>query len=266
MSFIKLWCSLLLLHPVLSFSQQGGYMLQRSLPGIEAYGVDPDAFSFLTNRASLASIKQPECALFVVQRFMMNEFREYHGAGVLPTSLGNMGAAFHYSRFLNFSEQRFEFGYARTLGSVEVGIGFSYFSEKASGYRSLHGVNAAVAMRTSLGTRFTVGWQVMNFPGVQNKTPAHAVWVASLGLGYKASDDFLLAMEVAHEQEEPVNAHVGFCYNFHKSFFAKGGVHSDMGGWYGGAGWLYKKLRVLVTVSHHPYLGVSPGMALYQQL
>lgn len=257
---------LLLLCPSLLNGQSSDYSLQRSLLGIGAYGRAPDAFSFLTNRAALASIRESECALYTVQHFMMNELRTYYGAGVWKSPIGNMGVNLQYSGTGDYAVQRIEVAYAKLLGRIEAGAGFAYFSERVAGYSGSHGLSGAFAIRAKLGEKFIVGWQVMNFPAFQSKVPVYAVWHSAMGIGYSASKDLLFIVDVNYSQAAVVDVHAGFLYNFQKKFFAGGGIHADVNSWYGGAGWQYNKLRLLVTVSQHPFLGMSPGLAISHKL
>jgi hypothetical protein len=82
------------------------------------------------------------------------------------------------------------------------------------------------------------------------------------GLGYDASDKFFISGEIIKEEDKAVNIIAGLQYQFAKQFFARAGFMSESGSAYAGAGVAWKNLRVDISTSYHPQLGLSPGILL----
>ncbi|HMH33477.1 MAG TPA: hypothetical protein VK543_10625, partial [Puia sp.] len=69
--------------------------------------------------------------------------------------------------------------------------------------------------------------------------------------------------EIIKEEEKPVGVNAALHYAFAKAFFAGIGIMTVTASPYGWAGWAWKELRIDITVSHHPQLGFTPGIALF---
>jgi hypothetical protein len=83
-----------------------------------------------------------------------------------------------------------------------------------------------------------------------------------MGLGYDVSEQFFVSAEVIKEEDYPVNANAGVQYRFMKQFFARAGISSASSSGYVGVGIGWNKLRLDITGSYHPQLGLSPGLLL----
>jgi hypothetical protein len=90
--------------------------------------------------------------------------------------------------------------------------------------------------------------------------------IYSFGMGYEASDNFLVSAEIVKQEGLPVNVNAGVQYNFAKQFFARFGIASQNGSPYGGAGVSWKNFRLDISASYHPQLGLSPGLMLIMNL
>ena len=86
--------------------------------------------------------------------------------------------------------------------------------------------------------------------------------IYKFGIGYEASENFLVSAEVVKTEDFPVNVIAGVQYNFEKQFFARAGIMTENGSPYAGAGIIWDNLRLDVSASYHPQLGISPGLML----
>ena len=64
------------------------------------------------------------------------------------------------------------------------------------------------------------------------------------------------------QEDLPVNVNVGVQYNFQKQFFVRVGINSENESPYAGAGISWNDIRLDVSASYHPQLGLSPGLML----
>ena len=89
--------------------------------------------------------------------------------------------------------------------------------------------------------------------------------VYKAGLGYDLSASFFTGVEVIKEQGGSTGIHASMQYKPITDFFARAGIVSSSNTWYAGIGYLFKELRLDVTVSMHRQLGISPGILLLYQ-
>ena len=82
------------------------------------------------------------------------------------------------------------------------------------------------------------------------------------GFGYDASDRFFVSAEIVKEENIRAGVNSGIQYQFQKRFFARMGIASATSSFYTGAGVAWSNLRLDVSCSVHPQLGLSPGLLL----
>ena len=104
--------------------------------GLGAYSLNhTDVFSFTSNQASLAQLKNAAAGVYAERRFMLNELNVYNGVIALPTHSGNFGLKTGYSGFSDYNETQIGLAYARSLGSkMDIGTQFNYNSIQIAGY------------------------------------------------------------------------------------------------------------------------------------
>jgi len=92
----------------------------------------------------------------------------------------------------------------------------------------------------------------------EEKLPA----VYSAGLGYDASDNFFLSVEIEKTEELPLNVNASIQYKFANRFLARGGIVTGSSVFFFGAGFTLQNFRIDVIASVHPQLGITPGLLL----
>ncbi len=233
--------------------------------GLTAYSSNQnDAFSFTGNTAALAAVKSAGLGIYGERKFLMNEDNSFGIAAVFPSSKGNFGLQINYSGFKNFNEQQAGAAYARSLGKkLDIGIQFNYYGYKIPAYYNVAAVNFEAGVILHLTEKFKAGIHLFNPTGGKlGKTDEKLAAVYKIGLGYDASDDFFVSMEIFKEEDQKTNVTGGFQYHFRQQFFIRAGFRSDSGSGFGGIGFLYRELRIDVSASVHPQLGVSLGILL----
>jgi hypothetical protein len=98
----------------------------------------------------------------------------------------------------------------------------------------------------------------VNKVGKEEMLPA----VYAAGIGYDASPQFFIGAEVQKTEDKPLTVNAGMQYVFADNLIARGGISSATSVYYIGFGVKLKSIRVDVTASFHPYLGVTPGLLL----
>ncbi len=227
-----------------------------------------DVFSFVNNQASLAQVKQVSAGVYGERRFLLSATSMYTAAIAVPSSLGNFGVSLKYLGYKNFNESQVGLAYGRSLGNkVDVGIQFNYYGYRVPSYNSDAAVNIEIGTIVHLTEKLNAGVHVYNpIGGKFSKTDEKITSAYKFGLGYDASERFFVSGEIVKEENFPVNVNAGFQYRFAKAFFARGGIATATAVGYAGFGVSWNNLRLDVSGSFHPKLGISPGILLIMNL
>ncbi len=234
--------------------------------GIGAYSLHHvDVFSFSSNQASLAQMKGDAFGVYGERRFLMAELNMFSAVVAMPTTKGNFGFQADYFGYKNFNESQLGLAYAGSVGSrLDLGIKFNYYSFRIPGYGNSAAVNFEIGSIAHLTEKFHAGIHFYNPVGAtfskgQNEK-LRAIY--KMGVGYEASENFLISGEIIKREDLPVNVNVGIQYDFAKQFFARFGIASENGSPFGAAGISWNNLRLDVSAAYHPQLGISPGIML----
>lgn len=229
-----------------------------------------DVFSFTANQAALAQIKNAAIGVYGERRFLLNELSYYNAAFALPTSTGNFGLKTMYYGFSNYNETQLGLAYGRKLGSrVDIGAQFNYNSISISGYGNASAINFEIGTILHLTDQVHTGIHVNNPVGGkfgkdhpdgyrEEKLPS----VYTIGLGYDASEKFLISAEVVKEEDRDVNVNAGLQYRFLPQLHARAGIATATTTTWIGIGLKLKSFRIDISSSYHPQLGISPGLLL----
>lgn len=224
-----------------------------------------DAFSFTANQAALAQIKNPVIGVYGENRFLLNATNMYSAVVALPTAQGNFGMQIDYFGYKDYNESQIGLAYARSLGSkLDVGIKFNYYSFRIPAYQSSSALNFEIGAIAHLTDKLNAGIHFYNpVGGKLSKTKDEKLSsIYTFGLGYEASESFLVSAEIEKQENLPVNINAEVQYNFLKQFFVRAGINSANESSFAGAGVSWKDIRLDVSASYHPQLGISPGLML----
>jgi hypothetical protein len=261
--FIFLFISL----PVIAIKAQSlRYSVGMPYINLGAYSTKQlDPFSFTSNQAALAQIKDAGVGIYGERRFLLAQNSVYGLAAAIPTKKGNVGVQVNYAGFANFNEQKAGLAYARSLGSkIDLGVQFNYYGYKIPAYNNASTINFEIGTILHVTDKINMGVHVYNpVSGKLGKDASEKLAAAyKFGLGYDATDNFYVSTEIVKEENQPINVTSGVQYHFKKQFFARAGFRSDNSTGFAGIGFLYNDFRIDVATSFHPQLGISPGILL----
>lgn len=222
-----------------------------------------DAFSFKENQAALASLKSFSAGIYGERKFMLNDLALYQLALALPTTSGNFGIVAVYSGNSLFKESEIGLAYGRSLGKIDAGVQFNYYSARLSEYGNASAVNFEAGLLMHISEKFQSGIHIYNpvrrgFGKEEEKLPM----VYSAGFGYDVSQSLFIGCEIEKEEHQPVNVQAGFEYAFDKKLFLRMGMASSPSLFYFGLGFLWNSIRIDASVSLHQQLGITPGILL----
>ena len=223
-----------------------------------------DVFSYLNNQGALAKIKTISAGVYGERRFLLAATSLYTLAVAIPTDKGNFGVNIKYGGFKSFNESQIGLAYAKNLSKrVDIGIQFNYYSYKIPAYNSASAVNFELGAIVHLTDKLNLGIHAYNpIGGKLSKTNEKLTAAYKIGLGYDISDNLYISTELVKEENFPVNLNAGIQYHFMKQFFARVGIASATSTGYAGFGLAWNNIRIDVTGSYHPQLGISPGLLL----
>lgn len=210
-------------------------------------------------------MKNMSMGVYGEKRFSLDATNMYSSIFVLPTEEGNFGFQADYFGYKNYNESQLGLAYARSLGSkLDMGIKFNYYSFRIPSYQSSSAMTFEIGAIAHLTQQLNAGFHFYNpVGGNLSKTDNEKMGsIYKFGIGYEASENFLVSAEIVKQEDLPVNVNAGVAYNFSKQFFARMGVASENESPYAGAGVSWKNIRLDVSVSYHPQLGLSPGLML----
>ncbi|MEO6949216.1 MAG: hypothetical protein ABI123_06280 [Ginsengibacter sp.] len=240
--------------------------LAASYIGLGAYSLNHvDAFSFTANQAALAQIKSPAFGVYGERRFLMSANNMYSAVFVLPTKEGNFGFQADYFGYKNYNESQLGIAYARSVGTkLDIGVKFNYYAFRIPTYQSSSTVNFEIGAIAHLTEKLHAGIHIYNpVGGKLSKTDNEKLGgIYKFGIGYEAGENFIVSAEIIKNEDLPVNVNAGVQYNFAHQFYARAGIASENESPFAGAGVMWNNLRLDMTASYHPQLGISPGIML----
>lgn len=248
------------------FSQAVRQPIAAGYIGLGAYSINHvDAFSFTSNQAALAQIKNSAAGIYAEKRFLLSSTNMYSAIAVLSTKQGNFGLQADYFGYKNYNESQIGLAYARSLGSkLDIGIKFNYYEFRIPAYGNSSAVNFELGAIAHLSEKLHAGIHAYNpVGGKLSKTDNEKLSsIYKFGIGYEASDKFFVSTEIIKEEDQPVNVDVGVQYNFMKQFFVRAGTSTETTISYVGAGISWKNFRLDISGSYHQQLGFTPGLML----
>lgn len=234
--------------------------------GSTAYStVRQHPFSFTVNEASLARADETVAGIYSERRFLLPDDQLYSFAGVLHTSSGNIGLHVNRAGAGVFIQQTFRIAYAKKLSDkIDLGIQFSNTAIKIQGYKNASLPTTGAAVLLHISDKVNAGAAITGFSFLRNRKNVNGVPSAtcSFGIGYDASRQLFACLQIIKQEGMPVNVMGNFRYAFANNFSAGIGFLSETSSVNSSAGIQWKKVRMEMSVTTHPQLGVSPALAI----
>ena len=252
--------------PYIANSQNLRSLVASPYIGFGAYSNNHvDVFSFQSNQASLAQVKQASAGVYGEKRFLLNELGFYDAVVAVPTGSGNFGLNANYYGFADYNESQLGLAYGRSLGSkVDLGIQFNYYAVRIAGYGNVSAVNFEIGTILHLTDHLNAGLRVYNpLSGKLGKDEKEKLAsVYSAGFGYEPSEKFFVGLEIKKEENKPPDVNAGFQYQFLAQLLMRLGVSAATSTIFVGFGFKWRSMRLDATASYHPQLGITPGLLL----
>lgn len=226
-------------------------------------------FTALHNQAALAHISTVSAGVYAERRFMLDATSLYVMAVAIPTSSGTFGLSVQHFGFDAFSQQKLGLAYGRTLGSkVSIGIQADYLAASIRQYGRASTVTFEAGCLLHITPQLHAGIHAFN-PAARQLYKARAQdipVVYSAGLGYEVSGSLLFSAEVIRETDRPMITRVMGEYRIIPQLSLQLGIATDPQLSGGGISFSWQSLRIFLSGSYHPQLGITPAAALIWQL
>jgi hypothetical protein len=234
-------------------------------PGLCTYSrYQTDVFSFIGNQAALADIEKPMFGLYGERRFLLDEMGMYQLAAAFPAGRGVFGLSATYSGFSGFNEALGGMAYAHRLGkNASLGLQVSHYSCRVPGIAQVGTIQVEAGGLIRVTPGLSLGLQFVNpAGGIPMKSGEKLPVVFRLGFGYDASEKFFVGGELVKEENQPLCLMTGFQYHIDRRFYARAGFSTSNTIGFLGFGWSWNGWRMDASASHHPYLGITPGLMM----
>lgn len=239
-------CSQVLRKPCAAIYGMGAYSIRQA-----------DVFSFCSNQASLAQIKYTTAGIYGERRFLLEALSDYHGAVAVVSPAGNFGVKMRSYGAAAYRETQFGLAHARKMGNkLDIGIQFNYNNIAIPGY------GTASEITIECGAVFHLSEQLHTGIHVSNPAASMLPFVVAMGIGYEASDLFFISGEIIKEEDQPVSINLGLQYKLLDRLIARGGLSAATSSTSLGIGFIWEKMRIDIISSHHPQLGITPGLMI----
>lgn len=260
----------LLCLTAIGFTQTTHTPLASYYPSSGAYSKNfTDAFSLSSNIAALSALNSFSVGVYGERKFMLEETSLYTAAIAIPTTSGNFALQADYFGYKAYNESQVGIAYGIPL-SNKAGIGakFNYYNLRIPSYLNASAINFEIGSIIHLSDQLHTGVSIYNplSSSLEKNTGEKIASVYKVGLGYEMSASFFTQLEIIKEKDKDVNVHAGLQYRPIKQLFARAGMFTGTSSCYFGVGYLYRQLRMDLSVSFHQQLGISPGLLLLYQL
>lgn len=227
-----------------------------------------DVFSFTSNQAALAGLQSSAIGVFGERRFLLDELNNFSAAVGLVTKSGNIGVKGNYFGSSDYNETQLGLAYARKLGQkLDVGVQFNYSALRIPTYGSASTISFEAGAIMHVTDKLLAGIHVSNpVGGKYGKNEEEKLSsLYAFGIGYDASEKFMISATIEKEEDQPVNVNAGFQYKFIKQLLVRAGFSSATSSYWAGVGLSLQSFRLDLTSSFHPQLGVTPGLMIIYQ-
>ncbi len=224
-----------------------------------------DAFSIISNVGTLSMQKTANMGIYGERRFMLAETTLYTAVVTLPTSSGNFALQADHFGYKAYNETQTGIAYALLLNEkTGIGAKINYYTVRIPSYLSISSLNFELGTVMQISDQLHTGISVynpLNSPLGKN-TGQKIASVYKTGIGYEMSASFFTQIEIIKEKDRDVNVHAALQYKPIAQLFARAGFFTGSSSGYFGAGYLYRQLRMDISVCFHQQLGISPGLLL----
>lgn len=231
--------------------------------GLAAYSKNQqDVYSFIVQPAVLARGQVPGAGMVAEQKYLMKELMRTNLMITVPVDKGGFGIMAG-TQSGAYRQQQASLSYGRVItDQVDLGARFSWDSFSAIGYPRMNEYAAGLGINITLTEFLSTG--AFACASFGSNTSNNGISTRfRLGLGYDLSSLVHITMQLIKENTFPASIVAGIHYQLAKAIWIRTGIDSNFSGWWFGAGFNIKQLRIDLVNNYHPQLGPSPAIAVH---
>ena len=225
-----------------------------------------DPWSVFNNQAGLGFVKKAGIGICYEDRFLMKELGIKSFAFALPVKGGTFGLSCSSFGYSAYGENKYGLGFGKAFGeNISAGVQMDYLQTRISeGYGTKGSLVAEAGLQFRLLKNLTIGTHLYNITRTKladynaEKIPT----VMRIGLNYKFSEKVFIAIESEKNMDQKVVFRAGAEYMVAKILYLRAGIASNPSLSSFGIGLHYKGLKLEITSTFHPVLGMSPQVGL----
>ncbi|HRE52862.1 MAG TPA: hypothetical protein PK339_15675, partial [Flavitalea sp.] len=207
----------------LSYAQRARYPVAAPYAGWGAYSKKfLDVFSCAVNQAALPDMPSFSAGVYGENRFQAPGLNMFRLSAALNGCSGGFGLNTWYFGNPDFNESNIGLAYGKSLGDVNLGIQFDYRRQMTAGAGREDAATFEVGTIWRITDRASAGVHVFNPIGASmlGREREKLAYAYSAGLGFEASDQVYLCMQISKEEAKPADIMAGIQYVFAEQFFA----------------------------------------------
>lgn len=225
-------------------------------------------FTTLHNQAALAHMPAAAAGIYAERRFLLQATGLYAFAAALPSRSGTFGLSVQQFGYSAFNQRKLGLAYGRPLGRyVSIGLQADYLSLSIQQYGRAGVVTFEGGCLLHITPQLHAGIHVFNPAGLQlekgGQRDVPVVYTA--GAGYEVSDGFLLSAEVIREDMQPLVTRFMCEYRIAARLALQLGLSTDPQQSGAAVSFDVAHLRICLSGSYHPQLGITPGASIVWQ-
>lgn len=225
-----------------------------------------DLFSFTANPACLARMPSAAGGIYAERPYLLPELKQVIVAAAVPAGNAGWGVEAGYLGANGFHELKSGIAYGRSFGGkMDLAVQLNYHSAGfASGYGTAGAVSADAGALFKISEPLQAGLILLNpaSAGFRKEGMHQIPSFYIFGLGYSASAYFHCSLSLVKENGQPAGLDANLQYRMMQVCRMRAGLSTSNGSHWIGVGFLFRKIRLDLTLTRHPQLGLTPGMLL----
>jgi hypothetical protein len=247
-------------------------MAQRSLSllgtgnFIGAFDPDwPDVFSAMALQPALSGYKTRAAGLYGATHYAGTGTLAFSAVAIQPVQEGSFGLSFNTMGLQNYRQWQAGLGYGMKLNRfADIGVRFNYHQLSISGYGMASSFPVEAGISWEFTAKLRIAVQVYNpfTAGIRKSQAGTTPTVFHTGFFYRFSDQVQVMTLFSGELHAGLSVLPGICYTALRQLQFRAGFNTGSGIPYLACGYRKKNVRMHISVTCHPYLGLTSGIGL----
>ena len=266
---LKVLFSLILLNPLVTFSQGWLPMGARSNSMANSSVALVDPWAFHHNPGALANVEKLAVGVSYENRFLLKELQSQGLVYVQPLKTGVISVGAQLYGFNNYRTYRAGVGYSLKLSEkFSGGVQLNYQGLQLNeNYGSKSTVTAEIGILASITEDWKIGMSVFNLgrAKLDDYEDDRFTTLMRLGTSYSFSDKVMATAELEKNVDYPLRIKAGIEYQVVNNVYVRGGFATEPIEVSFGLGYKFKVFQLDLGSAYHQQLGWAPHFSFTYQ-